>query len=225
MEIVTIYTIDFELRQNKNDSAAYWSPSCLLHLSVVRQSCSEEGIKEKRTTVYLSIHFNSLYIHLWMLSNHLSLTFQHLVMVWRWSDADSKTSNCRDNPALLKTNPILFYFIYFLKQELAISILIVLPRRESACCRTNAGSIRLSPLCHLWRRQTKKSVYPPSKCVLSAKPIKCPFTQLLWQRTPTDNAHWTVLLKYSAAADGHFLSAVTLRRNLIISDFEGNPAL
>lgn len=112
MEVVTIYTIDFELRQNKNDSAAYWSPSCLLHLSVVRQSCSEEGIKEKRTTVYLSIHFNSLYIHLWMLSNHLSLTFQHLVMVWRWSDADSKTLNCRDNPALLKTNPILFYLFF-----------------------------------------------------------------------------------------------------------------
>lgn len=35
MEIVMIYTIDFELRQNKNDLAAYWSPSCLLHLSVV----------------------------------------------------------------------------------------------------------------------------------------------------------------------------------------------
>lgn len=43
----------------------------------------------------------------------------------------------------------------FLKPALTVCILIASPRRESP-----RGSVRLSELCRLWRRQTKKSVYP-----------------------------------------------------------------
>ena len=115
MEIVTIYTIDFELKQNKNcDSAVHRSPSCLLH----RQSCSEEGIKEKTTTVYLSIHINSLYINLWMLRNHLSLTFQHFPWWWLFGGEATWTVRLHTNlprqSCAPEDEPNTFYlFIFF----------------------------------------------------------------------------------------------------------------
>lgn len=73
-----------------------------------------------------------------------------------------------------------------------------------------------------------------SKCVLSAKPIKWPFTQLLQQCTPTYNARTNTkcmhahtpdnLLKYFVARC-HFLSTGTLGKHLIISAYKGNPIL
>lgn len=69
-----------------------------------------------------------------------------------------------------------------LKPELSVSILIVWPRRESLQLR-----LRIRALSSLTPAD-KEICLSLSKCELSAKPIKCPFTQLLQQCAPTHNA-------------------------------------
>lgn len=108
----------------------------------------------------------------------------------------------------------------FLKQKLAVGNLIVLPQRESQLHSTITALSSLTSA-------DKEICLSLSKCVLSAKPIKCPFTQLLQQCTPTPPPthtlpHWTICL--NTPDDGPF-PVYTYIRRAFHSAYKWHPLL